>query len=75
MANTGYRYPSIRAWGKYLGSYAYYIEEQVRKAQDDDAPLNAIYFGGTGPEPRWITADEITNPHAAAFIEHWIDRV
>ena len=36
-------YIYIRAWGQYMGSYAYYIRDQVATAHEDKAPGNAIY--------------------------------
>lgn len=36
-----YRY--IVAWGIYTGSYDYYIDEQVRLAEREGAPVNAIF--------------------------------
>jgi hypothetical protein len=56
-------YPGIRAWGKRLGSYGYYIDAQVQKARETKAPQNAIYFGNDYEQggERWHTIDEITD--------------
>lgn len=60
------QYKYIRAWGRYMGSYQYYIDEQVYKAQQDGAPENAIYLSGTTGE--WVTFDEVTSDHAKSSI-------
>jgi hypothetical protein len=36
-------YPAIRAWGKLMGSYSYYIENEVALARANKAPQDAIY--------------------------------
>lgn len=36
-------YPYIKAWGMYMGSYAYYIRDQQERAQQQNAPADAIY--------------------------------
>jgi hypothetical protein len=35
--------PYVTAWGRYLGSRDYYIEEQVAQAVVDGAPKDAIF--------------------------------
>lgn len=37
-------YKHIRAWGKILGSYEYYIENEQQKAFDLELPLDTIYI-------------------------------
>jgi hypothetical protein len=61
------KYPYIRAWGKYLGSYQYYINAQVERADKDRAPNNAIYYNED--KKCWATADEITDDGARERIE------
>jgi len=57
-------YPYIRVWGQYMGSGQYYIDGQVERARETNAPPTAIYEryepGGikTGT---WSTADQIEN--------------
>lgn len=36
-------YLYIRAWGKMLGSFPAYIEQEVEKARQSNAPQTAIY--------------------------------
>lgn len=36
-------YKWIRAWGFLLGSYPYYVNEQIQRAKDTNAPETAIY--------------------------------
>ena len=52
-------YIMIRAWGAYMGSYAYFIRDQVAIAHEDKAPGNAIFKRDDGT---WATIDDITNP-------------
>jgi len=39
-------YLYIRAWGRLLGSYQYYIAAEVAQAQQDKAPHDAIFKRG-----------------------------
>ena len=58
-------YPYIRKWGKMVGSMKYYIDQEVERARQENAPQNAVYRGSEySPEQkgRWITIDEVTNP-------------
>jgi hypothetical protein len=50
-----YDYPEIRKWGKKMGSFPYYIEQQVRQARKDKAPQNATYKS----DGKWATTDDI----------------
>ena len=63
-------YPYIRAWGRYLGSFNYYIEDQVALARAEDAPDDALYKASlTG---RWVRFYECTNQHAVASVTYLI---
>ncbi|GAH43340.1 unnamed protein product [marine sediment metagenome] len=48
-------YNYIRAWESFLGSYPYYINQQIELARQDEAPDNAI-FKALG---YWQTFDDI----------------
>ncbi|ORW08468.1 MULTISPECIES: hypothetical protein [Mycolicibacter] len=52
-------YPYIRLWGQRMGSFQYYIDDQIEQAREDGAPANAThrYLDGT-----WATTDDITDP-------------
>lgn len=52
------KYPYIYKWGKYLGSYNYYILNEMLGAENDKAPENAISKTGG----KWDTVDDIKNP-------------
>jgi hypothetical protein len=57
-------YPWIRAWGWMMGSFPYYIESQIERAQRTGAPANAIYEhhdAGSGGNGTWATTATITN--------------
>lgn len=49
-------YPWIRAWGRSLGSFDYYIDGQVRKARKDRADEYATYKRDDGT---WATVDSL----------------
>jgi hypothetical protein len=55
-------YLMIRAWGKYMGSYAYYIRDQIATAKEDKAPTNAIYKKDDGT---WATIEDVKGPTRA----------
>jgi hypothetical protein len=59
MTSPKDEYPYIVLWGRYLGSYDYYIEQEVAQAKKDNAPKNATFTDSTG---RWHTFDEVKNP-------------
>ena len=63
-------YLYIRAWGTALGSFLYYIEDQVEKARRDHAPETAIYRRQDGS---WAVFEEIAaedvKAHIAALVE------
>lgn len=52
-------YVWIVAWGRMLGSFPHYIQDQCDLAAHDDAPTNAIFKRADG----WHTTDDITNRH------------
>ena len=52
-------YNYITRWGRLMGSYEYYITQQIEKAKKDNAPEDACYFNDF--ENRWVSYSEI-NP-------------
>jgi len=59
-------YHYIVAWGLYMLSFGYYVDAQVRKARQDDAPDTAYAWdvggttkGGIVTPPHWRTIDEL----------------
>jgi hypothetical protein len=46
-------YPYIKAWGRMMQSYDYYINGQVELAQKENAPQDAIYRGSDGTWSRF----------------------
>jgi hypothetical protein len=67
IAGLRLKYPWIVKYGRMLGSYDYYIDNQVERAEATNAPVNAIHeqtaVGGerTG---KWATIDDVINPDA-----------
>lgn len=64
------KYQAIRAWGKFMGSNSGYIDRQVKLAQKEGAPFNAIYREA-GDEDKWATVDDVENLHALKFIANY----
>lgn len=58
MAEQKLKYPYIRAWGEWIGSYDYYIRDQQALAEREAAPATAIYKGEDG----WKTVEDVQNP-------------
>lgn len=53
------KYRWVQAWGNFMQSFQYYINDQANDAERDKAPLTAIYKGKDG---KWRTTDDITEP-------------
>lgn len=66
-------YPYIVAWHRMTGSYKAYIDRQVRKAQEDNAPQDAIYKGSATGE--WHTVKEIENKTTRAYLEEQVRKL
>jgi hypothetical protein len=58
-------YPCIRRWGRMMGSYPHYIENQIKQAREDEAPEDATFRGEDG---RWHRASEIKNEDVRKLI-------
>jgi hypothetical protein len=52
-------YNYITAWGRMMGSYDYYILQQIEKAKQDNAPSNACYFNDF--EQKWVCYSDINS--------------
>lgn len=52
------KYLYVRAWGKMLNSYPWYVEREVEKAKTDNAPETAIYRRDDG---KWAVFEDIEN--------------
>ena len=46
----------VKAWGKQMGSFQYYIDRQVELAREEGAPHNAIYRDTEGT---WHTVNDV----------------
>lgn len=62
------QYKHIRAWGKMLQSYDYYIEAQQEQAAEDGAPLDATFKGQDGT---WRRASE-AHPETQKDLEQYL---
>jgi hypothetical protein len=57
-ASSADDYQWIRKWGSYMGSSQWYIDEQVRKARESNAPEDATFHRD---DHGWYTVGDITN--------------
>lgn len=52
------RFPCIVKWGQHIGSYDYYIANQLLKAEKDNAPKTAYtHWDDAG----WLDAENVVN--------------
>lgn len=58
-------YKALALWGHQLGSYAYYIEGEQRKAAKMNAPLDALFER----DGKWVCMSDLSAEHSfrAAF--------
>jgi hypothetical protein len=70
MINKDSMYPYIWAWGRYLGSSDYYMEQQEEFAKKVDALHNVIYFDDH--ENRWVTVDEVMPDDTRAWLHDFV---
>lgn len=54
-------YIGIAAWGKHLGSFHYFIEDEQRCAAAEDAPADALAKRHDGS---WLTLRDLPKEHA-----------
>lgn len=84
MPNVDYLY--VRAWCRMMGSYDYYVRQQVQQARADGAPERAIYKdvpsaslgmeSGTltdAPGGHWKTLDDVERADVRARIEKIVE--
>jgi len=62
------KYPYVYAWGKLMGSYNYYIENQMELAEKENAPKNATFRKDNGG---WNTTTHL-QPHTIAELNEYI---
>lgn len=65
-------YLYIRAWGRSLGSFQNYIDNELEKARADNAPQNAIYRDNEG---RWHTFDNISSEVTKSAIKERVEEM
>lgn len=56
-------YIFIRLWGKSCNSFPFYINQQVLRAENSNAPQTAIYEKDNGEG--WVTIGDMSNPPLA----------
>jgi hypothetical protein len=66
--NTNKDFPYIRAWGRMMGSNQSYIDAEVEKAREENAPPTAIYKN-SGNRVGWSTYEDITREDTKHLID------
>lgn len=65
-------YAHIKAWGRFMGSARWYVEEEVEAARAERAPADAI-FRRSGPggvnTKQWASYGGVTNQSTRRAIE------
>lgn len=61
-------YKHIAAWGRMMGSYAYFIKDQQNQAAEDNAPVDAIYKRGD----IWHRFADVTNWETRRIVESYL---
>jgi len=66
-------YRWIRIWGRRMGSLFYYIEGQIERARETNAPADAIFerfaSDGSGRTGTWATMSELAESNPALHAE------
>ena len=65
-------YYGIQAWGVFMESSIWFIADEVKKAQEKNAPENAIYEKEEGG---WVTVNDIVTPEVKLQIETSIAQI
>ena len=65
MANKK-QYYYISAWGYIMNSMTYYVKQEIKKAQEEDAPDDAIYRNNDG---KWITHSGIKDEATKKYVQ------
>jgi hypothetical protein len=65
-ARDGLRYRHLRAWCQMMGSYPYYVKQELDHARQTNAPDDAIYWR---EDSGWRTFADVTNANTREVIE------
>lgn len=66
------RHKFVVAWGKYVESMSYYIQDQLALAEQDNAPSTAVSRRADGT---WRTVEDIEDPGLRATLEEYVKYV
>jgi hypothetical protein len=64
------KYRHLWAWDNMMGSFLYYKEMNQARAEEENAPINAVYKAHDGS---WVTFDEVRSPEAKERILRELD--
>jgi hypothetical protein len=62
------KYAEIIAWCEHMGSYAYYVEAEIERAIEMDAPSGVIYSTSIGQGRDWSSVYDMKNTALQAYI-------
>jgi len=62
------KYAEIIAWCEHMGSYAYYVESEIYRALEMDAPSGVIYSSSIGQGREWSSVYDMKNTALQAYI-------
>ena len=65
-------YKHIRAWGRLMHSYNYYVEAQIDRARKERATQDAIYLSD---DRGWVTFDQISDPVTKQTMERLVSEM
>lgn len=77
MTKQPRQFRHLRAWCVMMGSYPYYVADQIKRARESGAPEDAIYerYDAKGATGVWVTFAEVTNENTRQVIETILTRL
>jgi hypothetical protein len=64
--NTLYeKFPYLVTWCRMMGSFDYYTQQQLEKANRLKAPYDTIYFDGDNP----VRFEDVTSPESLSYFK------
>jgi hypothetical protein len=66
------QYPCIRAWDRFMGSFASHTTTKVEQARQDNAPADAIYqrYEGSQPTGTWARLREVDSAETQRWFKN-----
>lgn len=70
-------YPFIRLWGQLMGSFSYYIQDQLERARQTNAPRTATFertLAGGAKSGEWATVEGIQDGNTIYALKQMAQR-